>query len=1643
MGETMNSRTLAPSFPVSRSGKKRLDARLLLGTAAIALIASPLAHANPKDGSVTTGSAAISATSSKTTVDQKTEDVVINWSSFNIGTGQTTQFVQPNAQAIAVNRIGGASASQILGTLDANGRIVLINGNGMLFGKGSQVNVGSLIATSTDGSDSDLLAGKFTQAGNQNARIVNQGQIVVGTNGVVALVAPSVTNAGTVNAKLGTVTLGAANKFTVDFTGDGLVSFASQGDVTSRASAINTGLLSGANVSMTAHAANSIATGVVNMSGIILAQGVQNVGGTIYLDAGNGTLTTTGTLNAAGATGGGQIETSGHVANISGTITAGKGGLWKVDPEDLTIDSNTVGALEGALDADTSVLEQTTSGNATGYGTTSPGGQGDINVDTALTWSTNATLTLDAYHSINILAPISITGGGGLVLQYNDAATDGVLSFGLGSSGFAGSVSYAVGTGEGIAGQSLTINGATYTLVYSSTDLQNINNNLNDNYALANGLDASSVSNWVPLGVNSSGAVQNSNNGFNGAFEGLGNTISNFTVNDSVDTYLGLFGYAGSASTIRDVALAGGSVTSTIENTYVGALVGEDDGLILNVQSNLPVSSTWAEVGGIVGYLTGTIENSSSSGNVTGDVNTDAGGLVGYNDGGNILSSSASGTVSVTFDANAGGLLGYNYIGVVSNSYATGTASATDNAYTGGLVGYQYKGSISASHASGAASVTEDAYAGGLVGYDDEAPITGSYATGAVSGTQEYAYIGGLAGYDYEGTITGSYATGAVTASDGYDEAGGLLGYLYEGTIQGTYATGTVTAGSGDAAGGLVGTSFGTIEQSFATGAVTGGSGSEVGGLAGENDATIEEAYATGAVGGTGAAAVGGLVGVNALGATISQTYATGYVAPGSGTNIGGFVGTDNASAGGITSSYWDIDTSGISTLSQGAGNTANDSGITGKSTTTLQGALPGGFDNTVWGTGAGLYPYFLWQYPSGTPQTITGTSYTDTGATVDAGDMISGLLDGNSIGTASTGANGYYYFLLAPGSLGGTDAVYVQSATGATVADDLGASRSGVDIWGGYFRDFTAESFLSNAGDNVDYAIGNDAAAETFSLGLSNQYIVSSATSFSVDAELGNSGDTTVKTTNGDLYVTAAQAWATSGTLTFDSADSLYVLQSIQIGPGADLSLITNDGSFGPVPGGTGNLVFEGGNAFFPDAPASGLTINGQAYTLVTNVTTLASDVAAAPSGFYALALSYDAGADGIYVQAVVPTTLTGTFEGLGNTISNLTIDAGSGSAGLFATVGSTGFVRDVGLLDVNISGGGGAFDGALAGVNYGNIFGSFASGSVSTGFGTRTGGLVGFNSGGAISQSFANDLVEAQAGSDLGGLVGYNTGTISQSYASGAVTGDHTTAVGGFVGYNQGTISVAYSTGAVAAIDSPTATLVGGFVGNNAGGTIDESYAAGVVSPDTATTFGAFAGTNNGTIGGTVDDYYDKGTSPGMAAVGGGTGTAPGLFGLTAAQFLNHANFTGWTFGGLGSGADWVIVDNNSTLNNSAGTSGGTLPFLTMEYSTAISNENQLQLMALNLTQSYYLIDSLTYDGAMWGAKGFVPVGNTINPFEGGLFGSYGILDQQSHHRPADAELCRPVRLRVRMLGNRRRDAQWRQRHRLGLCGCTGRCG
>src|SRR5215475_7739063 len=99
---------------------------------------------------VTAGQANATKVGSTLTVNQSSQNATLNWQSFNISADGTVKFIQPGSSSVALNRIFDGNPSQIFGALDANGRVYLINGNGIVFGAGAQVNVGSLVASTLD-----------------------------------------------------------------------------------------------------------------------------------------------------------------------------------------------------------------------------------------------------------------------------------------------------------------------------------------------------------------------------------------------------------------------------------------------------------------------------------------------------------------------------------------------------------------------------------------------------------------------------------------------------------------------------------------------------------------------------------------------------------------------------------------------------------------------------------------------------------------------------------------------------------------------------------------------------------------------------------------------------------------------------------------------------------------------------------------------------------------------------------------------------------------------------------------------------------------------------------------------------------------------------------------------------------------------------------------------------------------------------------------------------------------------------------------------------------------------------------------------------------------------------------------------------
>ncbi|MGK2873259.1 MAG: filamentous hemagglutinin N-terminal domain-containing protein, partial [Alphaproteobacteria bacterium] len=203
----------------------------LLGVSLAALAGvtlSPLpARALPQDGQVVAGAASIARTSTASmAINQSTMAAVIDWQSFDIGANETVEVFQPSSMASLLNRVvGGGGASQILGTLQAQGRLTLVNPAGVTIGNSARIDVAGLVASTADMSNQDFMHGRgnFSIAGRPGARIVNAGEISVRDGGLAALVAPGVENSGTITARLGRVQLAAGETFTLDMYGDDLI----------------------------------------------------------------------------------------------------------------------------------------------------------------------------------------------------------------------------------------------------------------------------------------------------------------------------------------------------------------------------------------------------------------------------------------------------------------------------------------------------------------------------------------------------------------------------------------------------------------------------------------------------------------------------------------------------------------------------------------------------------------------------------------------------------------------------------------------------------------------------------------------------------------------------------------------------------------------------------------------------------------------------------------------------------------------------------------------------------------------------------------------------------------------------------------------------------------------------------------------------------------------------------------------------------------------------------------------------------------------------------------------------------------------------------------------------------------------------
>ncbi|WP_334168764.1 MBG domain-containing protein [Methylobacter sp.] len=193
-----------------------LPLRRVLNLAILAALYPSFSYANPDGAQIVSGQVSIDTATPGVTTVTNSPNAIINWQNFSIAQNELTQFIQQNGQSAVLNRIIGQNPSEILGQLASNGKVFLINPNGIVFGAGSTIDTQGLIASSLNLSDQDFQNGNYHfMAGSSAGNILNEGIIRAGKDGNIVLIAPHIENNGIIKSEGGSITLAAGQELTI------------------------------------------------------------------------------------------------------------------------------------------------------------------------------------------------------------------------------------------------------------------------------------------------------------------------------------------------------------------------------------------------------------------------------------------------------------------------------------------------------------------------------------------------------------------------------------------------------------------------------------------------------------------------------------------------------------------------------------------------------------------------------------------------------------------------------------------------------------------------------------------------------------------------------------------------------------------------------------------------------------------------------------------------------------------------------------------------------------------------------------------------------------------------------------------------------------------------------------------------------------------------------------------------------------------------------------------------------------------------------------------------------------------------------------------------------------------------------------
>jgi filamentous hemagglutinin family protein len=774
---------------------------------ALALDANQL----PTNGQVTSGAATINQNGNVMNVLQSSDRMSATWNTFNIGSGAQVNFVQPSSSSVALNRVTSGDASQIMGQLNANGQVYLVNPSGILFGQGAAVNVGGLVASALPISDADFKARKArfhasADSGTPGA-VINRGTITAADGGYVALLGSQVRNEGAIVARLGRIMLGAGEQVTLDFNGDGLINMEVDGALAG-AAAVNQGLLqaNGGTVVMSARSSDALLSNVVNNEGVIEATSLQNRNGTVLLDGGEtGVAAVSGTIDVSGRNAGetgGTVKVLGQYAGVfdgaridaSGDAGGGTvlvGGNYQGSGTEHQSDS-TYMAANASIHAD--AIHSGNGGKVVLWSTGSTGFYGAISVLGGGSGSNGGSggivetsgHQLDAWGSVNLSAA-SGQGGSWLIDPYNINITSAASS-GSGSTNVNGTVQFSSSGSGSSTLSSATLNsslseGANVLVITTNVGGNSGDINVQDNIqGIGNATLTLQAHRNIVMKDHTitSGAGKTLNVSMFSNFSGNGNGSVALT-NSTIATNGGAFtigggtdpatGYAGTTQNgTSGVSLSNTTIsTAGGDITIRGAVTGNSNSSAVQIATRSVLDAGGGDItisgnvgatgtGDAVILTSGSSILTSGAGSIAIDaVNLGSGNGTRVFSTNNTIAASGSGDVTISGNASSGyGVLICSTSATSSQNIRVGSGNLTVQANTGNFAGAG-RGIYLASSGSGAVNLS--ATAGGNIVLDGSS--TGSYGI-VLNATAAGAVIGITTAGDI--SLTGSTSGGGTPA---------------------------------------------------------------------------------------------------------------------------------------------------------------------------------------------------------------------------------------------------------------------------------------------------------------------------------------------------------------------------------------------------------------------------------------------------------------------------------------------------------------------------------------------------------------------------------------------------------------------------------------------------------------------------------------------------------------------------------------------------------------------------------------------------------------------------------------------------------------------------------------------------------------